>query len=104
MSQPPSSSLYKVLLCDIASGEVADPIHRHNPNVLNRPKKILERDQIAPHPGLVRRLDLIVEVVEDDVVDVLVPTKDLGDLPESALSNLHPDRMVTIEERGGERT
>ena len=93
----PSSSLDEVLLCDIAGGEIADPINRHDPNVLNCPQKVLERDQIAPHPGLVRRLDLIVEVVEDDVVDVLVPAEDLGDLPKSPLSHLNPDRMVLRE-------
>ena len=61
----------------------------------------LEGDKIPPHPGPVRGLDVLVEVVEDDVVDVLVPAKDLGDLPESALSHLHPDGMVVkgVEER-----
>ena len=101
LSQPPSSSLDEVLLGDISGGEVADPIHRHNPNVLDCPEKVLERDEVAPDPRLVRRLDFIVEVVEDDVVDVLVPAKDLSDLPKSALSHLHPDGMVIkgVEER-----
>ena len=90
------------MLSDISSGEVADPVHGHDPNVLDCTKEVLERNQVTPHPRLVRRLDLIVEVVEDDIVDVLVPTKDLGDLPEPPLPHLHPDeRMLTIEERGG---
>ena len=101
-----SSSLYEVLLGDIPGGEVADPIHRHDPNVFDCPEKVLERDEVAPDPRLVRRLDFIVEVVEDDVVDVLVPAKDLSDLPKSALSHLHPDGMVvkSVEERGDLKT
>ena len=90
------------MLSDISSGEVADPVHGHDPNVLDCTKEVLERNQVTPHPRLVRRLDLIVEVVEDDIVDVLVPPKDLGDLPKSPLSHLHPVRLVnkSVEERG----
>ena len=51
----------------------------------------LERDKIPPHPRPVRGLDVLVEVVEDDVVDVLVPGQDLGDLGDLALPHLHPD-------------
>ena len=51
----------------------------------------LERDKVSPDAGLVGRLDLVVKVVQDDVVDVLVPGQDLGYLTEPALTNLHPE-------------
>ena len=50
----------------------------------------LERDKISPDARLVGRLDLIVEMVQNDVVDVLVPGQNLSNLTESALTYLHP--------------
>ena len=35
------SVLYKVLLCNIPRGEIANSINRYNSNVLNGPQKIL---------------------------------------------------------------
>ena len=90
--------LYKILLGDIASREVPDPIHRHNPNILDGAQQVLEGDEVAPHPRLVGGLDLVVEVVEDDVVDVLVPAQDLGDLPKPPFSHFHPK-----EDRSGHK-
>ena len=84
-------SLYKILLGDVASREVPDPIDRHDPDVLDGAQQVLEGDKVAPHPRLVGGLDLVVEVVEDDVVDVLVPAQDLGDLPKPPLSHFHPE-------------
>ena len=84
-------SLYKILLGDVASREIPDPIHRHDPDVLDGAQQVLEGDEVAPHPRLVGGLDLVVEVVEDDVVDVLVPAQDLGDLPKPPLSHFHPE-------------
>ena len=82
--------LDKVLLGDVASAEVSDPVDGHNPNVLDGAQQILkeghffinekegwsyfEGDEISPHSRSVRRLDLIVEVVQDDIIDELVPT------------------------------
>ena len=80
------------MLSDISSGEVADPVHGHDPNVLDCTKEVLERNQVTPHPRLVRRLDLIVEMIKNNVVDVFVPAKDLGDLSKSAFSYFYPDR------------
>ena len=34
--------LDEVLLGDVAGAEVSDPIHRHNPNVLNRTQQVLK--------------------------------------------------------------
>ena len=80
------------MLSDISSGEVADPVHGHDPNVLDCTKEVLERNQVTPHPRLVRRLDLIIEMIKNNVVDVFVPAKDLGDLSKSAFSYFYPDR------------
>ena len=36
--------LDEVLLGDVAGAEVSDPIHRHNPNVLNRTQQVLKEE------------------------------------------------------------
>ena len=70
----------------------------YNPAKINRigshtgkiSNSYLERDKISPDARLVGRLDLIVEMVQNDVVDVLVPGQNLSNLTESALTYLHP--------------
>ena len=36
--------LDEVLLGDVAGAEVSDPIHRHNPNVLNGTQQVLKEE------------------------------------------------------------
>ena len=49
----------------------------------------LEGYEVSPDPGLVGGLDLVVQVVQDDVVDELVPGQDLGHLAYSALTDFN---------------
>ena len=94
-----------VLLRDVPCGEVADPVHRHDADILNGPQQVLDGDtliieddisvthlegyQVSPDPGAVGGLYLVIEMVEDDVIDVLVPRKDLGNLTDSSLPHLY---------------
>ena len=38
----------------------------------------LERNQISPNSGFIGRFDFIIEMIEDDIVNVFVPGKNLS--------------------------
>ena len=46
----------------------------------------LERDEIPPDPRSVCWLDVVIKMVQNNIIDILVPSKDLGDLSNSAFS------------------
>ena len=57
----------------------------------------LEGDEIPPNPRSVRGLDVLVQVVQNDVIDVLVPSQDLSNLRNLALTDLYPGQGLNIE-------
>ena len=50
----------------------------------------LERYQISPHSGLICGLDLVIKMIKNDVIDELVPSKDLRHLTDPPLANFNP--------------
>ena len=87
--------LDEVLLGDVAHGEVLDSVDRDDADVFDGPQEVLEGDEVAPNARLVGRLDLVVEVVQDYIVDEFIPGQNRGDFIELALSNLHPTKATT---------
>ena len=49
----------------------------------------LEGDQVPPNPRPVRGLDVLVKVVQDNVIDVFIPSKNLSYLSDSPFSNFY---------------
>lgn len=47
-----------------------------------------------PNARFVGGLDLIVKMVQDDVIDELIPCKDGRDLIEAALPDFHPELSI----------
>ena len=95
--------LDKVVLGDVAHGQILNPVDRHYANVLDGSKQVLEGYQVSPDARLVGRLDLVVEVVQDYIVDEFIPGQNRGDFIELALSNLHPTKATTTRLFGSRR-
>ena len=95
--------LDEVLLGDVAHGEVLDSVDRDDADVFDGPQEVLEGDEVAPNARLVGRLDLVVEVVQDYIVDEFIPGQNRGDFIELALSNLHPTKATTTRLFGSRR-
>ena len=53
----------------------------------------LEGDKVPPNPRPVRGLDVLVKVVQDNVIDVLIPSQDFSYFCNLALSDLNPGRI-----------
>lgn len=57
----------------------------------------LKRDEIPPYAGLVGRLDLVIQMVKNDVINILVPGENFSDLTKSSLAHLNSKNFVLDE-------
>ena len=57
----------------------------------------LERYQVPPYSWLIRWLYFIIKMIKNDVIDVLIPSKNFCHLTDSAFTNFNPKDWSHIE-------
>ena len=112
----------EVVLSYVPHGKVLNTIHWHNTNILNGTKQVFEwykisetliqldeinckkgtaindLDYLPPHSWFVSRLDFIVQMVQNDVIDKFIPCQNGCDFIELSLSHFDPfnKRLITF--------
>ena len=109
---------YEVILSYIPHGKVLNTIHWHNTNILNGTKQVFEwykisetliqldeinckkgtaindLDYLPPHSWFVSRLDFIVQMVQNDIIDKFIPCQNGCDFIELSLSHFDPFQKI----------